>query len=349
MTVETVDLAPGYTISRIIMGGWQLSDGHGEIDRERAIAGMFDFVAQGIAAFDCADIYTGVEETYGEFLRRYERKFGPQAARAIKIHTKYVPDYDALSTLTKDQVRATVERSLRRLGRERLDLVQFSWWNYGVEGWLETMDWLNDLRQDGKIDLLGTTNFDSAHVASMAEAGAPIAANQLQYSVLDRRPDRFMADVCGAHGIKMLCYGTLAGGFLSERWLGQPEPAEPYANRSLRKFKLIIGEIGGWDALQDLLGVLRTVAGSHDASIANIAVRYILNKPHVGAAIVGARNADHLRNNLGVFALGLSGEDTRSIDEACARLTDLDGDVWDLERDRTGPHGRIMKYDLGVS
>ena len=86
--VRPVSLRPGYEFAPVIKGGWQLAGDHGPVDRARAIADMERFLDAGIAAFDCADIYTGVEEMIGEFIERVRRTRGGQAAGAIKVHTK---------------------------------------------------------------------------------------------------------------------------------------------------------------------------------------------------------------------------------------------------------------------
>ncbi len=86
-------------------------------------------------------------------------------------------------------------------------------------------------------------------------------------------PSRGSADFCRKHGISLLCYGSVAGGFLADRWLGKPEPPPPFANRSLAKYKLIIDDFGGWDLFQDLLQVLRAVANRHATDIASVASR----------------------------------------------------------------------------
>src|SRR5690606_30233694 len=65
--VERFELAPGYTISRLIKGGWHLAGGHGRVDRDQAIADMARFVEAGVTTFDCADHYTGVEALIGDF------------------------------------------------------------------------------------------------------------------------------------------------------------------------------------------------------------------------------------------------------------------------------------------
>src|SRR5690606_15993837 len=110
--------------------------------------------------------------------------------------------------------------------------------------------------------------FDAAHIEAIAGAGVPVTSVQVQYSLLDDRPARRMSDAAARLGFKLLCYGTVAGGFLSDRWLGKAEPAEPLENRSLTKYKLIIDDAGGWDWFQSLLSALRKVADRHDSDVA---------------------------------------------------------------------------------
>ena len=85
--VERTDLQSGYSISRLIKGGWHLAGGHGEIDPDQAVKDMAAFVEAGITTFDCVDHYTGVEELIGNFRKAY-----PSLASQVKIHTKFVPD-----------------------------------------------------------------------------------------------------------------------------------------------------------------------------------------------------------------------------------------------------------------
>ena len=345
-TVERFRLAPEYTISRVIKGGWQLAGGHGTVDREQALRDMLLYVENGITTFDCADIYTGVENLIGEFLRRHRSAMRDGSLPQVQVHTKYVPDLDGLSTLTRRDVEATVDRSLDRLGIECLDLVQFHWWDYDVPGYVEAALHLAALRDEGKIKQIGVTNFDVARLAELLQAGVPIVSNQVQYSVLDHRPDRAMVEFCEGHGLSLLCYGTVAGGFLSERYLDAPEPGLPCENRSLTKYKLIIDEFGGWDLCQHLLRTLKDVGLRHGASIATVATRYILQKKGVGAAIVGARHARHLPDTLRLFSFELSEEDFCAI----ARVTDQaqgpEGPIYGLERVKGGRHAAIIKYNL---
>ncbi len=186
--MQRIELSPGYEISRVIRGGWQLSGSHSASVSDDPAGDMIAFADAGITTFDCADIYTGVEELIGEFRARYRDQRGQQALDRIKVHTKFVPDLDILPRISKPYVEQVIDTSLRRLRMERLDLVQFHWWNYDVPRWLETAHWLEELRRAGKIDKIGGTNFDTRHMVEMIESGVPLASMQVQYSLLDRRP-----------------------------------------------------------------------------------------------------------------------------------------------------------------
>ncbi len=345
-SVERYRLAPEYAISRVIKGGWQLAGGHGAIDPEQALHDMLLYVEKGITTFDCADIYTGVEKLIGDFLRRHRTAMRSGTLPRVQIHTKYVPDLDSLPTLTQSHVQTTVDRSLDRLGIECLDLAQFHWWDYNVPGYVEAALHLDALRVAGKIRHIGVTNFDVAHLAELLEAGVPIVSNQVQYSVLDRRPERAMIEFCERHAIALLCYGTVAGGFLSERYLDAPEPDLPCENRSLTKYKLIIDDFGGWELFQQLLTAMKEISLRHGASIATVATRYILQKKGVGAAIVGARHARHLPDTLRLFSFVLSGEDMCTIERITNQAQGPEGRIYGLERVKGGKHHAIMKYNL---
>lgn len=336
--IDTIDIAPGMHVSRIAKGGWQLADKHGaSFDPAQAIEDMRAFVEAGITLFDCADHYIGVEALIGEFRRRY-----PGLARDLKISTKVVPDHESLLTLQRDDLVRIVDTSLRRLDVERLDLAQFHWWDYEVPGYVQAMQWLAELQREGKIAHLGTTNFDTPRLREIVDSGVRIETNQLQYSVLDRRPDNGLASFCEEHDIALLCYGVLAGGFLSDNWIDAPDPVAPLANRSLVKYRLIIEEFGGWALFQQLLGVMDEIAEAHDVGLSSVATRYLLEKPAASVAILGARNASHLESTLEVFSFALAVDERRAIDTVLSAARGPAGDCYALERDPGGTHSGIM-------
>lgn len=343
--MQRIRLAPDYEISRVIRGGWQLAAGHGTVRSDDPVADMVAFADAGITTFDCADIYTGVEETIGRFRLRYRDVRGTEALARIKVHTKFVPDLEVLPRITKAHVEGVIDQSLRRLKLDRLDLVQFHWWDYAAPMWLETAQWLNELRLAGKIHKVSGTNFDTDRMLHMVRAGVPLTSMQVQYSLLDTRPAKRMVQAAAENDCWLFCYGTVAGGFLGDRWLGRPEP-QSFENRSLIKYKLIIDDLGGWDFFQALLKALRAIADRHGADIATIASAAMLPKKQVAAVIVGARNREHLPSNLAISSVTLTAQDLAEIDAVLLQANALEGDVYTLERDRHGRHGSIMKYNL---
>jgi aryl-alcohol dehydrogenase-like predicted oxidoreductase len=336
-----IAIGSGYEISRVIKGGWHLAGDHGAVDREQALHDMAAFVEAGITTFDCADIYTGVEALIGRFRARY-----PMLAREVQVHTKFIPDLDALRHVDSAYVERSIDRSLTRLGVERLDLVQFHWWDYATGGYVEAAGELVRQRDKGKIANIGLTNFDVPHLEQVLEAGVPVISMQAQYSLLDERPRNGMVDLCRRNNIALLCYGTVAGGFLSERWVGRREPGDELTNRSLIKYQLIIDEFGGWGLFQQLLATLERIAVKHRCDIATVASRAVLNWNQVAAVIVGATNISHLGANRRISDLNLDAADGAAIQAILRQRKGPHGDVYGLERDRSGRHGRIMKYDL---
>ncbi|MGH7005904.1 MAG: aldo/keto reductase, partial [Alphaproteobacteria bacterium] len=341
MTVERIEIAPGLNVSRIWKGGWHLSGGHGAIDPDAAVEDMRAFVEAGITTLDVADIYTGVEDMIGQFRKKY-----PVLAQRIEINNKAVPDYDALATIKPAQIEATVDRSLKRLGVPRVDMLQFAWWDTKRGDFVAGAKVYDDIRKRGKTRYLGGINFTTPEIKAMLDAGVPLLSHQIQYSIVDDRPEKSgHVDLCLKHGIKLTCYGVVAGGFISDRWLGKPEPKPPFANRSLTKYMLIIEDFGGWDLFQALLRTLRRIADKHRTSIVNVAMRAMLDKPAVATVIIGAVNRNHLADHLELARVKLDDRDRAEIAAVAAKRKGPAGDVYELERDKTGRHGRIMKYN----
>lgn len=340
--VERVELAPGYSIAQIINGCWQLSPDHGggPESRDETLRHFSALVEHGFTTFDCADIYEGTEALLGEFRRSLPNP------DVVQIHTKYVPDKNSLHELKPADVNIAIERSLRRLDVERIDLVQFHWWSYDVPGIDMVMAQLARAQAAGKIRLIGVTNFDTWHLRQMMESGAPIVAMQTQYSLLDRRPETSLADYVATSGVHLLAYGTLAGGFLSERWLGEQRPRQ--MNRSLQKYLLIIDEVGGWEQYQKLLGVLHSIAGKQDASIATVAARWALDRPSVAAAILGVGRKSRVAQYAEIAALSLHADDERAINKHLKTQPAPPGDTYELERNPDGLHAKIIKTNLSA-
>jgi aryl-alcohol dehydrogenase-like predicted oxidoreductase/enamine deaminase RidA (YjgF/YER057c/UK114 family) len=325
---ERIELAEGLSISRVLTGLWQMADMERDgrtVDLDRAAAAMGPYVSAGLTTFDMADHYGSAEIVAG----RYRAAAGAGAAQVL---TKWVPKPGPVS---KAEARAAVERARQRLQTDTIDLLQFHAWNYADPSWLETLFHLQELKHEGLIRHLGLTNVDTAHLAMVVATGIEVVSNQVSFSLIDRRAGRELAPFCAAHGIGLLAYGTVAGGWLTERWLGQPEPDwERTGTWSQMKYGRFLRAAGGWEALQRLLAAASRVAGRHGSSIANVASRFILDHPGVAGVIVGARlgEREHLDDTLRVFSLALTGEDRAELDAAVATLQPIPGECGDEYR-----------------
>ena len=327
-------------LDRVIVGCWQLAEGHGtDVEDGRTV--LDAYAGAGFRVFDAADIYTGVEALLGDFIAAHGLR------GEVRVHTKLVPDLAALPALSADDVARAVDRSLTRLRVDALDLVQFHWWDLAVPGYLQALEALAEQRRQGKVREIGLTNFDRTRLAEILDHGVPVASLQAQVSLLDRRTRGAFADLAAAHGVDLLAYGSVAGGLLSDAWLGQPAPDGTPENRSLVKYLLIVDELGGWDALQALLHELRAVADARGSDVATVASAWCLRQPGVRACIVGVRSRRHLSRHLELrHALALSDGEVARLERVRAAFPEVPGEVYALERDRGGRHGRVMKYGL---
>ncbi|MBD2667166.1 aldo/keto reductase [Richelia sinica] len=310
-------------ICRILNGMWQVSGGHGRINPQTAIQAMFTYVDAGFTTWDLADHYGPAEDLIGEFRRQLIASRGEAALANIQAFTKWVP---RPGKMTRKIVEDNINISLRRMDVSALDLMQFHWWEYGDNNYLDALKYMGELQTEGKIKHLALTNFDTEHLQIITAAGIKIVSNQVQYSLVDRRPQVNMVKFCQEHDIKLFTYGSVCGGLLSEKYLGQPEPRGFDLNTtSLKKYKNVIDAWGGWGLFQQLLATLKQIADKHQVSIANVAVNYILHQPAVGGVIVGARLgiAEHLEDNARVFGFSLDAEDVEKMDAVSQQSWDL--------------------------
>jgi aryl-alcohol dehydrogenase-like predicted oxidoreductase/enamine deaminase RidA (YjgF/YER057c/UK114 family) len=328
-TIERIDLAPGLTFPRVVTGLWQIADMEraGTLDLDATARAMLPYIDAGLTAFDMADHYGSAELIAGR-ARPHESEGGQH----VQLFTKWVPPP---GPVTAAAVRAAVERSLQRLRVPALDLLQFHAWNYADPSWLDALFHLHDLQRDGLIRHLGLTNVDAAHLRLVLTSGIPVVSNQVSASLIDRRAAGALAAVCQEFDVSLLAYGTLCGGWLSDRWLGAAEPDwERQGTWSQMKYGRFIRVAGGWPALQRVLRAARHVADRHGVSIANVATRFVMQQPGVAAVIVGARLGDrsHVADNLRLSEFVLDERDRRELEGALATLTPIPGDCGDEYR-----------------
>jgi aryl-alcohol dehydrogenase-like predicted oxidoreductase len=317
--IEYGKLAPDLEICKILNGLWQVAGGHGVIDPKAAISEMLSYHKAGLTTWDMADIYGPAEQFLGEFRKTLD------AAELEKSQalTKFVPNP---GSMTRSIVEFYIDQSIQKMNVPSIDLVQFHWWDYSDASYLDALEQLTNLKDVGKIRHLGLTNFDTRTMEIISDKGYNMISNQVQYSILDCRPEKKMASFCKKNDVKLLCYGALLGGFFSKKYLGRVEPTRADLDTfSLQKYKNMIDTWGGWSLFQELLAVLDKIAAKHAVEISNVAVRFMLDRPHVGGVIVGARLgiSEHIAENLKTFGFSLDIDDYSQILEVTGKANDL--------------------------
>jgi aryl-alcohol dehydrogenase-like predicted oxidoreductase len=316
-------LAPNLTVCRILNGMWQVAGGHGHIEHERAVGDMISYHDSGFTTWDLADIYGPAEDLIGEFRLRLQELRGKQELDRIQALTKWVPHPEKI---TRPVVIENIQKSLNRMNVSSIDLLQFHWWDYNNPYYMDALKYLTELRDTGMVKNIGLTNFDTEHVQIMMDSDLPIVSNQIQYSIIDRRPEVKMIPFCQKYHISLLAYGSLCGGLMSDRYFGRKKPsAAELDTLSLRKYYQMIEAWGGWNLFQELLSNLKTIAQKHKVSISNVATRYILDKATVAGVIIGTRLGivEHRVNNTQVFNFRLDKSDLDTIDAVCTKSNNL--------------------------
>ncbi|XP_021855922.1 flagellar radial spoke protein 5 isoform X2 [Spinacia oleracea] len=313
-------------ICRVLNGMWQTSGGWGRIDRDDAVEAMLRYTDAGLSTFDMADHYGPAEDLYGIFINRVRRERPPDVLEKVRGLTKWVP---SPVKMTRSFVESNINVSRKRMDVACLDMLQFHWWDYANSGYLDALKHLTDLKDEGKIKTVALTNFDTERLRIILENEIPVVSNQVQHSIVDMRPQQKMAELCQQTGVKLITYGTVMGGLLSEKFLDTnlsiPFAGPSLNTPSLQKYKRMVDAWGGWSQFQVLLQVLNKIARKHGVSISTVAVKYILDQPAVAGSMIGVRLglSEHIKDVNSVFSLELDEEDADSIREVSSRGRDL--------------------------
>jgi len=308
-----------FTVPRLWTGLWQLSSnawGTAPVSKIRQAMGRH--VDRGFTAFDMADHYGSAELIFGQYRSSLE---SPGSVFGATKYCVFKP-----TVISQETVEDAVRQRMERMRTERVDLLQFHWQDYENPDYMRAIDILSQLKAQGLIATIGLCNFDAIRTDKIcARFPGTIVSNQIPFSLVDTRALYALSEVCAKHGVKLLTYGTLCGGFLADKWIGEAEP-DPYSgslNPSQRKYlDLIVKAWGSWALFQELLVVLRGIGDRHSgASVSNVATRWVLDHPAVGAVIVGARLGctEYPSDNLKVYSLVLAPEDLAEIEVVLAR------------------------------
>jgi len=278
-----------------VMGGpWRF--GWGPADDRESIAAIQRALDLGINWIDTAPAYGlgHAEELVGQALQGRRDQVYIASKCGMVWNSKGVTRMD----LNPGSIRQEVEASLKRLRTEVIDLYQFHWPDAGVpveKSWRE----MRRLKKEGKIRWLGVSNFDVA-LLERCQAIHPVDSLQPPYNLLRREVEREILPWCQNHGVGVVAYSPMASGLLSGRFDLTRLAADDWRRRS--------AEFTEPRLSQNLQRVekLRAVAARHGKTVGHLAVAWVLRHPAVTSAIVGARTAAQVEENMGAAGWDLS-------------------------------------------
>jgi aryl-alcohol dehydrogenase-like predicted oxidoreductase/enamine deaminase RidA (YjgF/YER057c/UK114 family) len=326
---KEVKLSSSLSIPRILIGLWQIADmerDEQKLDLPQTASYMDDYIAAGFSTFDMADHYGSSEIIAGLCKNNHPTHEG------IHLFTKWVPKPGKID---KKQVRDAIQKALNRMQQKQLDLIQFHAWLYADPSWLDALFFLKELKEEGLIKNIGVTNFDAHHLRIALASGIPIVSNQISHSVVDRRALGAMREVCDLYNVKIFAYGTLLGGFLSDRWIGVEEPKlEALKTWSQMKYVRFIQAAGGWSLFQELLSTMDFIAQKKNTTISNIASRYVLENQHIASVIIGARlgESSHIDAHKELLNITFDSEDVKMLEAVIGKLNPIPGNCGDEYR-----------------
>jgi aryl-alcohol dehydrogenase-like predicted oxidoreductase len=286
---------------------------HDQLDR---------FVAAGGSLVDTADVYSaGVSE---EIVGRWLGKQSDAVRDRVVLATKgRFPMGDAPNDagLSRRHLSRALDASLRRLGVDGVDLYQV----HAYDPWTpleETLTFLDDVVRAGKVHYVGLSNFTgwqiqrAAGVAELRRLAPPVTV-QPQYNLLVREVEWEIVPAAQANGMGLLPWSPLGGGWLTGKYRRDERPTGPTRlgdnpDRGVEAYDRRSRVERTWDVVD----AVREVADGRGASMAQVALAWLVDRPAVTSVILGARSTSQLDDNLGAAGLHLSSEETARLDAA---------------------------------
>ncbi len=348
---SAIELRPGYSISSIIKECSSPNGTRHGLDSATELADLAALFDAGITTIDCGDGDPDFERVLGSFRQDLHRTHGVTKAQSLRVHTKFIPDRFSSYAVGQDQVECSIDQSLARLGMEALDLVQLQWSVDDTSGSLDILGYLALMQAKGKVRYLGIANADTEDLGMLMRSGIDLATAQVPFSLIDQRPKDQFVRLCEEHNIALFASGTLAGGFISHRWLGAPDPGHEFDNHVLARHRMVIDAFGGWGLFQELLLALSGIAARHGVPLGGIALRAMHDHADVSSVILRASYADHVENFLKAFSFAPTVRDREALAAVLAKRRGPHGPVFGIERERatsenaSSDHSKITAFN----
>ncbi len=296
-------------VSAIALGSWlTYSGGIGREQTEACTRAAFD---AGITFFDTANVYgRGAAETaWGEILADYSRDSYVLATKA------YFPMSRRDRGLSREQIHKQIDASLARLQTDYVDLYQCHRYDDRTP-LAETMGALTEVVEAGKARFIGFSEWPVDRIAEALEMPgvAKFVSSQPQYSALWRRPEADVIPLCEEHGISQVVWSPLGQGVLTGKYRpGEPPPAGTRA--SSPQMNGFIARLMRDDVLEAVQR-LRPIAHGAGLTMSQLALAWVLRRPNVAAAIVGATRPEQVHENAGAAELELAPDVVEAVETA---------------------------------
>lgn len=293
------------------IGGGDWKFGWGPQDDNDSIAAIHRAVDLGVNWIDTAAVYGfgHSEEVVGRALKGLSQR----PFIATKCGRVKGPDGAPMAHLKRASVLAELDASLKRLGVDVIDLYQIHWPQPEEdieEGWGA----IADAVKAGKVRYAGVCNFNVAQLQRIMPIH-PVASVQPPYNLLNRDIECDLLPFCAAHNIGVVVYSPMVKGLLSGKWTRERTEALPANDHRRNDLRFIEPQLSANLAIVDRL---RPIAQQHGCTVGQLAIAWVLRRPEVTSAIVGARNAAQVNETAQASDLVLSAEHLAEIERILA-------------------------------
>lgn len=325
----------GLVVSEICLGAMTFSDGEGmwrpvgKMDQRTANDLVRAAVEQGVNFFDTANVYSSgqSEIMLGEALRNLGAP-REQSVIATKVLGSMGPSPNE-GGLSRAHILNAVDASLKRLQVDYIDLYQ----THGRDPLTpleETLDALYDCVRAGKVRYIGLCNLPAWEIAKALWISdkrnlEPFVSAQVYYSLVGRELEREIVPLARDQGLGILPWSPLAGGALTGKYSSDGSGPEG-ARRTMFDFPPVEG-----GRLGRVLDAMRPIAEAHDASLARVALAWLLHQSHVTSVIIGAKTEAQLADNLGAADLRLGDDELAALDESSQLPSEYPGWMLDFQ------------------
>lgn len=322
----------GVFVSRLCMGAMTFGGAEGIF---KAIGGLpqhdvdtlvGDSIDAGINFFDTANVYSaGESETMLGKALGSKRKDIVVASKVFGRMGKGPNDVG----LSRLHIMHEAEASLQRMNTDYIDLYQIHGFD-PVTPFEETLSALTDLVRQGKVRYIGCSNLAAWQIMKALGISAmrhleKFVTLQAYYSLAGRELEREIVPLLLDQKLGLLVWSPLAGGLLSGKFT-RGGPVDSEARRTKFTFPPVDQE-----KAYDMVDVMRTVGERHNATVAQVALAWLLHQPSVSSVIIGAKNTKQLKDNLGSVDVKLSSEDLKQLDQVSALRPEYPGWMFGMQ------------------